>query len=156
MQFKLCKIVSHFVSQTNMKAVLEMTRNFQLMFWDCYRRCEFQTRCSQVAVLSLSSPNSVDTRQVGRPKFDIKEETLDRIVELGIKLLVLIRIFNVEFCYNLATIYSCPMKNATPRSDYQTVNLFQNAHSVVPRKEDLSELPITYFEYFINHGQNKS
>ena len=35
--------------------------------------------------------------------------------------------------------YSCPMKNATPRSDYQTVNLFQNAHSVVPRKEDLSE-----------------
>ena len=53
---------------TDMKAVLEMTRNFQLMFWDCYRWCEFRTRCSQVAVLSLSSPNSVDTRQVGRPK----------------------------------------------------------------------------------------
>ena len=61
--------VSHFVSQTNMEAVLEMARNFQLMFWDCHRRCEFpsRTRCSQVAVLSLSSPNRVDTRQVGRP-----------------------------------------------------------------------------------------
>ena len=70
--------VSHFVSQTNREAVLEMTRNFQLMFWDCHLRCEFpsRTRCSQVAVLSLSSPNRVDTRQVGRPKFDIKEETL--------------------------------------------------------------------------------
>ena len=65
MQFELCKIVCHFVSQTNMKAVLEMTRNFQLMFWDCYRRCEFRTGYSQVAILSLSSPNSVDTRQVG-------------------------------------------------------------------------------------------
>ena len=26
--------VSHFVSQTNKEAVLEMARNFQLMFWD--------------------------------------------------------------------------------------------------------------------------
>ena len=56
--------VSHFVPQTNKEAVLEMTRNFQLMFWDCHRRCEFpsRTRCSQVAVLSLISPNRVDTR----------------------------------------------------------------------------------------------
>ena len=54
--------VSHFVSQTNREAVLEMTRNFQFMFWDCHRRCEFpsQTRCSPVAVLSLNSPNRVD------------------------------------------------------------------------------------------------
>ena len=54
--------VSHFVSQTNRETVLEMTRNFQLMLWDCHRRCEFpsQTRCSQVAVLSLNSPNRVD------------------------------------------------------------------------------------------------
>ena len=54
--------VSHFVSQTNRETVLEMTRNFQLMSWDCHRRCEFpsQTRCSQVAVLSLNSPNRVD------------------------------------------------------------------------------------------------
>ena len=66
-----------------MKAVLEMTRNLQLMFWDCSRGCEFRTRCSQVAVLSLSSPNSVDTRQVGRPKFDIKEETLVELRSLG-------------------------------------------------------------------------
>ena len=46
-----------------------------------HHRCEFpsRTRCSQVAVLSLSSPNRVDTGQVGRPKFDIKEET---VVEL--------------------------------------------------------------------------
>ena len=83
MQFELCKIASHFVSQTNMKAVLEMTRNFLLVFWDCYRRCEFRTRCSQVAVLSLSSPNSVDTRQVGRLKFDKKEETLVELRSLG-------------------------------------------------------------------------
>ena len=43
--------VSHFVSQANKEAVLEMARNFQLMFWDCHRRCEFpsRTRCSQVA-----------------------------------------------------------------------------------------------------------
>ena len=70
--------VSHCVSQTNKEAVLEMARNFQLMFWDCHRRCEFPspTRCSQVAVLSLSSPNRVDTGQVERPKFDTKEETL--------------------------------------------------------------------------------
>ena len=47
--------VSHFVSQTNKEAVLEMARNFQFMFWNCHRRCEFPsgTRCSQVAVLSL-------------------------------------------------------------------------------------------------------
>ena len=49
--------VSHFVSQTNKEAVLEMARNFQLMFWGCHHRCEFpsRTRCSVVAVLSLSS-----------------------------------------------------------------------------------------------------
>ena len=78
--------VSHFVSQTNKEAVLEMARNFQLMFWDCHRRCEFpsRTRCSQVAVLSLSSPNRVDTRQVGRLKFEIKiEETLVELRSLG-------------------------------------------------------------------------
>ena len=65
--------VSHFVSQTNKETVLEMARNFQLMLWDCHRRCKFpsRTRCSQVAVFSLNSPNRVDTRQVGRPKFDI-------------------------------------------------------------------------------------
>ena len=80
--------VSHFVSQTNKElgAVLEMARNFQLMLWDCHHRCEFprRTRCSQVAVLSLSSPNRVDTRQVGRLKFDIKiEETLVELRSLG-------------------------------------------------------------------------
>ncbi|KAJ7373312.1 hypothetical protein OS493_012903 [Desmophyllum pertusum] len=68
-----------------MSAVFEITRNFQLMFWDCHRGCEFpsRTRCSQVAVLSLSSPNRVDTGQVGRPKFDIKEETLVELHSLG-------------------------------------------------------------------------
>jgi len=54
--------VSHFVSQTNKETVLEMTRNFRLMFWDCHRRFPSRTRCSQVAVLSLISPNRVDTR----------------------------------------------------------------------------------------------
>ena len=45
--------LSPFVSDANREAVLEMTRNFQLMFWNCYRRCEFpsRTRCSQVAFL---------------------------------------------------------------------------------------------------------
>ena len=83
--FRALQNVSHFVSQTNKEAVLEMARNFQLMFWDCHRRCEFpsRTRCSQVAVLSLSSPNRVDTGQVGRPKFDIKEETLVELRSLG-------------------------------------------------------------------------
>ena len=78
--------VSHFVSQTNKEAVLEMARNFLLMFWDCHCRCEFpsRTRCSQDAVLSLSSPNRVDTRQVGRPKLDIKEETLVELRSLGL------------------------------------------------------------------------
>lgn len=77
--------VSHFVSQTNKEAVLEMARNFHLMFWDCHRRCVFpsRTRGSLVAVLSLGSPNRVDTRQVGRPKFDIKEETLVELRSLG-------------------------------------------------------------------------
>ena len=66
--------VCHFVSEINREAVLEMTRIFQLMFWDCHRRSEFpsRTRCSQVAIFSLSSPNRVHTGQVGRPKFDIK------------------------------------------------------------------------------------
>ena len=64
----------YFLSQTNKEAVLEIAGNFQLMLWDCHHRCEFpsRTRCSQVAVLSLSSPNRVDTRQVGRLKSDIK------------------------------------------------------------------------------------
>ena len=62
-----------------------MTTNFQLMLWNCYRRCEFpsRTRCSQVAVLSLSSPNRVVNGQVGRPKYDIKEETLIELRSLG-------------------------------------------------------------------------
>ena len=33
--------LSPFVSEANREAVLEMTRNFQLMFWNCYRKCEF-------------------------------------------------------------------------------------------------------------------
>ena len=55
------------------------------MFWNCYRRCEFpsRTRCSQVAVLSLSSPNRVVNGRVGRPKYDIKEETLIELRSLG-------------------------------------------------------------------------
>ena len=77
--------LSPFVSDANREAVLEMTRTFQLMFWNCYRRCEFpsRTRCSQVAVLSLSSPNRVVNGQVGRPKYDIKEETLIELRSLG-------------------------------------------------------------------------
>ena len=77
--------LSPFVSDANSEAVLEVTRNFQLMFWNCYRRCEFPswTRCSQVAVLSLSSPNRVVNGQVGRPKYDIKEETLIELRSLG-------------------------------------------------------------------------
>ena len=80
--------VSHVPSQTNKESVLEMARNFQLMFRDCHRKCEFpsRTRCSQVAILSLSSPNRVNTRQgqVGRLKFDIKiEETLVELRSLG-------------------------------------------------------------------------
>ena len=77
--------LSPFVSDANSEAVLEVTRNFQLMFWNCYRRCEFpsRTRCSQVAVLSLSSPNRVVNRRVGRPKYDIKEETLIELRSLG-------------------------------------------------------------------------
>ena len=52
------------------------------MFWNCYRRCEFpsRTRCSQVAVLS---PNRAVNGQVGRPKYDIKEETLIELRSLG-------------------------------------------------------------------------
>ena len=75
----------HTLYHRNKEAVLEMIRNFQLMFWDCHRRCEFpsRTRCLQVAVLSLSSPNRVDTRQVGGPKFDIKEDTLFEPRSLG-------------------------------------------------------------------------
>ena len=79
--------VSHFVSYTNKEAVLEMALNFQLCFGTAivHLRCEFpsRTRCSQVAVLSLSSPNRVDTGQVGRPKFDIKEETVVELRSLG-------------------------------------------------------------------------
>ena len=33
--------LSPFVSDANSEAVPEVTRNFQLMFWNCYRRCEF-------------------------------------------------------------------------------------------------------------------
>ena len=33
--------LSPFVSDANSEAVLEVTRNFQLIFWNCYRRCEF-------------------------------------------------------------------------------------------------------------------
>ena len=54
------------------------------MFWDCHRWCEFPSRTRYiVAVLSLSSPNRVDTGQVGRSKFDIKEETLVQLRSLG-------------------------------------------------------------------------
>ena len=47
--------------------------------------CEFPSRtaCSQVAVLSLNSPNRVNTGQVGGQKFDIKEETLVELRSLG-------------------------------------------------------------------------
>jgi len=36
-----------------------------------------------VAILLLGSPNRVDTREVGRPKFDIKKETLIELRSLG-------------------------------------------------------------------------
>ena len=56
--------VSLFLSQTDREAVLKMTRNFQLMFWDCHPRCEYwsQTRYSQVAILLLGSPNRPGSR----------------------------------------------------------------------------------------------
>ena len=84
MQFKLCKIYVTLY-HTNREAVLEMTRNFQLMFCDCHFRCEFRsrTRCSRMAIFSLSSPNREDTGQVGRPKFDIKEEIWVKLHSLG-------------------------------------------------------------------------
>ena len=71
--------------RTNREAVLEMTRNFQLMFWDCQRRCELPSRtiCSQVYIFSLSSPNRVDAGQIERPKFDIDQETLVELRSLG-------------------------------------------------------------------------
>ena len=77
--------VSPYVSETNRSAIFEITRNFQLMFWDCQRGCEFRsrTRCSQIAVLSLSSPNQVHSGEVGRPRFDIREETLVELRSLG-------------------------------------------------------------------------
>ena len=77
--------VSPYVSETNRSAIFEITRNFQLMFWDCQCDCEFrsQTRCSQIAVLSLSSPNQVHSGEVGRPRFDIREETLVELRSLG-------------------------------------------------------------------------
>lgn len=74
-----------YVSEKTRSAILEITRNIQFKFWDCQRGCEFpsRTRCSQVAVLSLSSPNQLNSGHVGRPKFDIREETLVELRSLG-------------------------------------------------------------------------
>ena len=66
-----------FESETTEKADLGMTKNFELMFWDCYRGFQFPSRkrCAHVAVLTLCSPNRVNTGHIGRPSLTIKEET---------------------------------------------------------------------------------
>ena len=56
----------------------EIAHNLRLIYWDYIRHSDFpcRSRCSQVFVLSLSLPETIKTRQPGRPKFDINEETL--------------------------------------------------------------------------------
>ena len=53
------------------------------MYWDYIRHSECLSRCSQVAVLSFNLPETVKTKQPGRPKFDIQEETLFKLRLLG-------------------------------------------------------------------------
>ena len=75
---KALQNISVHVSDENKSAVQEITRNFQMMYWDCRRAYEFptRTRCTQVAVMSLDSPSTAMDGHVGRPKFDIKADTL--------------------------------------------------------------------------------
>ena len=74
-----------YLSHTVQASISEIAHNMQLMFWDCQRCCEFRgrSRCSQVAVLSVSIPKTVAIGRPGRPKFNIREETLIELRSLG-------------------------------------------------------------------------
>ena len=87
MQFELCKVYLTLYHILTRKQFWKWPWISSWCFGTAivHRRCEFpsRTRCSQVAGLSLSSPNRVDIGQVGRPKFDIKEETVVELRSLG-------------------------------------------------------------------------
>ena len=76
-----------YVDNSHVTILSEITHNLQLMFWDCVRGTEHpnHSRCSQVAVMSVSPPCTVGTGEPGRPKFDIKEETLIQLRSLNFK-----------------------------------------------------------------------
>ena len=92
MQFELCKVYLTLYHILTRKQFWKWPWISSWSFGTAivHRRCEFpsRTRCSQVAVLSLSSPSRVDTGQVGRPKFDIvplKNKVEESHVAMGVR-----------------------------------------------------------------------
>ena len=81
----LRNVLPHIQHLHSFATLSEIAHNLRLMYWDYIRHSDFpcRSRCSQVAVLSLSLPETIKTGQPGRPKFDINEETLIELRTLG-------------------------------------------------------------------------
>ena len=63
----------------------EIAHNLRLIYGDYIRHSDLpcRSRCSQVAGLSLRLPETIETEQPVRPKFDINYETLIELRTLG-------------------------------------------------------------------------
>ena len=78
----LRNILPHLHQSNFLSIVLsKIAHNLQLMYWDYIRQRDFcvDRRYSQVAVFSLNQPGVNWTKQPGRPKFDMSEDTLNVI-----------------------------------------------------------------------------
>ena len=81
----LRNVLPHIRHSHSFATLSKIAHNLRLMYWDYIRHSDFpcRSRCSQVAVLLLSLPETIKTEQPGRPKFDTSEETLIELRTLG-------------------------------------------------------------------------
>ncbi|XP_028414096.1 uncharacterized protein LOC114537175 [Dendronephthya gigantea] len=113
-----------YISSENKPAVLEITRNFQVMYWDCV----------QVAVMSLVSPSLVMDGGVGRPKFNIREDTLIELRALGFswtniaKMLLVSRWTIYRRAREFGLIYMSRFSDITDQQLDDKVRSFINEH----------------------------
>ena len=63
----------------------EIANNLQVMFLQCSCVIEYphRSRCSQIAIMAVKTPCAVQADHPGRPKYDIREDTLIELRSLG-------------------------------------------------------------------------
>ena len=81
----LRNVLPHIRHSHSFVTLSEIAHNLRLMYWVyiCHSDFPCRSRCSQLAVLSLSLPETVKTGQPGRSKSDMNEKTLIELRTLG-------------------------------------------------------------------------